>query len=630
MKPIAGTEMNKFKKLKHKLKMVTLDIEFLKKCKKQSIFPKFTEIKCSIKKQSTQKILNKAKKALLNTEIKHHHASINNISLELYNMHMKIIKTEHFYSWNNKLELIEKDVSRCALTKSIKLERKFRHLKQKQKPPKIYTINRTTEKTQKNAIINLSSSTFNEKEITLLEKGLKHKIKPKQSQNKEIIINLEANLQFMPYNQAEKIREECKKVFEQTNPQKHIYNKTEHNLIKNLKSKEVFYTKPDKSNGIVIFDKNDYMQRMETHINEGKYKEIKDGRWKDKNPLLTMQTQVKNTIKSLQLKYNTNEYQKLILPNPKLPEIYGLLKTHKTTQDMRPIISGINSPTSSIAKWLVKQYKMLNYNQGMAVKNSIELINHIKNNKLKNDEILISFDVKSLYPSVPIEETIQYIENKLKANNTPPQKIDIIITLTKLCMQQTQFKFNNKNYKSTEGANMGNPLSSLIAEECMKSFEEKIKNEIWFPRVWKRYVDDIIAIVKKDKADEILTHLNNTHPNIKFTLEKEKENSLPFLDITIKRNFDNSLSFGIHHKPTSSPQIINNSSHHPKQHKHAAFHTYCHRLVSLPITKIEYEKELEHIYKLAADNGYKKCEVDKYTKNTNENHIREISQLYYQ
>lgn len=43
----------------------------------------------------------------------------------------------------------------------------------------------------------------------------------------------------------------------------------------------------------------------------------------------------------------------------------------------------------------------------------------------------------------------------------------------------------------------GNPLLSLIAEEFMKSFESKIEHEQWFPRMWWKYVDDVIAIVNK-------------------------------------------------------------------------------------------------------------------------------------
>ena len=49
------------------------------------------------------------------------------------------------------------------------------------------------------------------------------------------------------------------------------------------------------------------------------------------------------------------------------------------------------------------------------------------------------------------------------------------------------------------------------------------------------YFTIICVIVKsKDNADEILDYLNNQHEKVKFTLEKESDNTLNFLDVKIK------------------------------------------------------------------------------------------------
>lgn len=53
---------------------------------------------------------------------------------------------------------------------------------------------------------------------------------------------------------------------------------------------------------------------------------------------------------------------------------------------------------------------------------------------------------------------------------------------------------------------------------------------------WIRYVDDIFAILKSETcAEQVLSHLNIVHSNIKFTTEVEKNNSIPFLDVLVKR-----------------------------------------------------------------------------------------------
>jgi hypothetical protein len=48
-------------------------------------------------------------------------------------------------------------------------------------------------------------------------------------------------------------------------------------------------------------------------------------------------------------------------------------------------------------------------------------------------------------------------------------------------------------------------------------------------------------------------------PTLKFTIEKETENKINFLDISITTN-DDSLSFSIYRKPTTTDTIIPNDS----------------------------------------------------------------------
>ena len=48
---------------------------------------------------------------------------------------------------------------------------------------------------------------------------------------------------------------------------------------------------------------------------------------------------------------------------------------------------------------------------------------------------------------------------------------------------------------------------------------QKIENQIFenFPveiKIWKRYVDDVFAVIPKDKTDILLNQANSVHPNI--------------------------------------------------------------------------------------------------------------------
>ena len=54
------------------------------------------------------------------------------------------------------------------------------------------------------------------------------------------------------------------------------------------------------------------------------------------------------------------------------------------------------------------------------------------------------------------------------------------------------------------------------------------------PKFYLRYVDDILAAFEKEQDSlNFLNFLNNKYPNIKFTLEKQINHSIPFLDVFI-------------------------------------------------------------------------------------------------
>ena len=50
------------------------------------------------------------------------------------------------------------------------------------------------------------------------------------------------------------------------------------------------------------------------------------------------------------------------------------------------------------------------------------------------------------------------------------------------------------------------------------------------PSFWKRFVDDMISAVSQDEIVVLLQHLNSIEPSIQFTVERETDGKLPFLD----------------------------------------------------------------------------------------------------
>ena len=101
------------------------------------------------------------------------------------------------------------------------------------------------------------------------------------------------------------------------------------------------------------------------------------------------------------------------------------------------------------------------------VKNSAHFVEKIKDIKLAPDECLVSFDVKSLFTSVPlkraIEVTRQYLQNDTSWRETTTLKLEEIIDLMTLCLENTSFKFRDEFYEMSGDLAMGSPLSPVLA-----------------------------------------------------------------------------------------------------------------------------------------------------------------------
>ena len=83
------------------------------------------------------------------------------------------------------------------------------------------------------------------------------------------------------------------------------------------------------------------------------------------------------------------------------PRFYSLIKTHKVNYPIRPIVSFIDSPTYETAKFLNKVLSPLTCDVPQKVENSVEVKEHLENITVPEDHTLVSFDVRSLFTSIP-------------------------------------------------------------------------------------------------------------------------------------------------------------------------------------------------------------------------------------
>ena len=69
-------------------------------------------------------------------------------------------------------------------------------------------------------------------------------------------------------------------------------------------------------------------------------------------------------------------------------------------------------------------------------------------------------------------------------------------------------------------------------------------------------MDGILREIKRSQIEAKLAEINNSHPNLAFTIEREVDGSLPFLDMQIIHN-DSFILSTWYSKPTDTGLILN-------------------------------------------------------------------------
>ncbi|XP_036347364.1 uncharacterized protein LOC118756725, partial [Rhagoletis pomonella] len=358
------------------------------------------------------------------------------------------------------------------------MKEKYKELKGKLK--KLQTSQEGVNKKQREKpefharFVNLTEVLINKEESRVLEKGLKHNIQNynKEKEIEQTIVDAEIAISMLPKEEQEHTRHRCKQLIEKEIKAKGNKNHSkESNIIKGLKQKlknnNVITTKADKGNTTVLMNRDEYIQKTEQLIKETRCRKLA------KDPTEEYQATIKETIKKATKIIKPNQIHTLTIMNPSAPPMNALPKIHKLGTPMRPIINHRSAPSYKLSKHLKTILKdNLRLPNKYTISNTTELIEKIKDSAITMDTKLVSFDIKDLYPSIPITETIDIVF-KILIEKTGNREIAVEITNTlRTTLHQNYFKFNNNIYMQTNGLGMGNPTSAILMEVFMQNLEE--------------------------------------------------------------------------------------------------------------------------------------------------------------
>ena len=180
---------------------------------------------------------------------------------------------------------------------------------------------------------------------------------------------------------------------------------------------------------------------------------------------------------------------------------------------MQPIASYKGTSLYEISKYIANILKPYGKLKEQHTHNSKSFSSFICQQKIKTDEVMVSFDVTSLYSTIPIDQALLIIKDLLEHD-------DKLADTTLLSPRQIL-------YLSTW-------YSTSTTHHILQIQWSFVPTKRWSSNGRSnRHVDDVFSIAHKTYLQELLEHIKNLRPQTQFTREEENNSTLPFLDTLV-------------------------------------------------------------------------------------------------
>ena len=602
--------------LHKKLKKAELDVDFLKTCKTYDVFPKFLRFKLYKKSLHSSQCYKTFQYELLDNELSSKIDRVAQLDKKYLELRGSLQQKLSFFEFRmfriHDRDLVQTYIKKCEKTHEKKLQN-------------IGVYNHLRPCDPNRVIHNLSSKPVPERVKTLLAFGLdfslpcwklsffQYHLAFEKLINSLSSLPLRDNVCFDAVKRGiVTISHRYFHNFKTAKVFSPIFSRKDISLLRNFASdKSRIVTRPDKGKGVVIIDRSSYVDKLETILNDrSKFVVVSE-------PILKTIRQVEDKINRLLSKLKSLSmiseelYKRLYVSGSTPGILYGLPKIHKALTPLRPIFSACGTPAYGLAKFFVPILAPLTKNE-YTVLNSYEFVTEVSQlglNLPRDGIFMASFDVESLFTNIPLHETIDICMDSLFSSASDVLGITskYFRMLLELAVTSSYFVFNGQFYRQKEGVGMGLPLGPTFANVFM-CFHEKV----WLsscpaefaPVFYRRYVDDCFILFKdRTHADLFLNFLNNKHRCIKFTMEKETNGSLPFLDVLVRKE-DGRLETSVYRKPSFSGLGTSFFSSVSKALKFSAISSAIFRAYHISSSYASLHLELERITIFFTENGF--------------------------
>lgn len=178
------------------------------------------------------------------------------------------------------------------------------------------------------------------------------------------------------------------------------------------------------------------------------------------------------------------------------------------------------------------------------IKNSYDIRDFIIACTCEENEEMHPFDGVSLFTYTPVSLNMIIIGKKWEKIGQHNRRIyrahnltieEFIEPITS-CTNNIYFAYTDQCYRQCYGTPISPTPVELLMDCILDLIQEQLESKSLRIRVIRKYVDDLFFLIPIGLLGEVLLIFNSINERIQFTFESERDDQIPFLDMTVHRD----------------------------------------------------------------------------------------------
>lgn len=277
----------------------------------------------------------------------------------------------------------------------------------------------------------------------------------------------------------------------------------------------------DKNLGLVIMDKEDYLQRVKDELarTPEAYSKLPYSEEELHQRRSEQFSKLKIILSLLREEFGGAKLREYIMEPSTAPfnicHLHGLPKLHKPGTRMRLIYPFRSHPLGHLHKFIAKSLEPLVLRNPSVISHVLEVVEKVSRKRFPPGTLICSADIQSMYPNIDRDQALEVARRSLDQQEFRCFRGDSDRNwreILQLAHEDLEFELDGQLYKQIKGVPIGSPAGPQLAIQTLHTIISRrwamLETEIYFGGI---YFDDLFVIFKpgvdKDTAKARINYL---------------------------------------------------------------------------------------------------------------------------